>query len=57
MHIFYCASGKFREVAGIFSLEKHSPNAGHGGIRCWPSVRCIVETQRAFEPCVGASDR
>ena len=28
MHFFYCAGGKFREVAGVFLTEKHSPDAG-----------------------------
>jgi len=27
MHIFYCADGKFGEVAGVFLIEKHSPDA------------------------------
>jgi len=33
MHIFYCAGGKFREVAGVFLAEKHSSDAGRGGTR------------------------
>ena len=33
MHIFYCADGKFGEVAGVFSLEKHSADAGRGGTK------------------------
>ena len=28
MHIFYCAGGKFGEVAGVFLAEEHSPDAG-----------------------------
>jgi len=28
MKCFYCAGGKFREVAGVFLTEKHSPDAG-----------------------------
>ena len=28
MHIFYCARGKFGEVAGVFLAEEHSPDAG-----------------------------
>jgi len=31
MHIFYCAGGKFGEVAGMFLTEKHSQDAGPGG--------------------------
>ena len=26
MHIFYCAGGKFGEVAGVFLTEEHSPD-------------------------------
>jgi len=39
-----------------FSLKKHLLDAGHGGIKRWPSVGCIVAKQRVVELCVGASD-
>jgi len=50
MHIFYCTGGKFKEV------EKRSPDARRGGIRRWPSVRCIVVKQHSVELRVGASN-
>ena len=28
VHIFYCAGGKFGEVAGVFLAEEYSPDAG-----------------------------
>ena len=36
MHIFYCAGGKFGEVAGVFLSRKHSPDALCGGTGRWP---------------------
>jgi len=36
VYIFYCAGGKFGEVAGVFLIDKHSPDAVHGGTGRWP---------------------
>ena len=33
MYIFYCVSGKFREVTGVFF--KHSPDTSLGGTEHW----------------------
>ena len=57
MHIFYCADGKFGEVAEIFLTEKHSPNAGVSS-----TGRCIcasgeVSDSRACKPSTPDADR
>jgi len=35
VYIFYCTSGKFREVMGVFLTEKHSPDAVLRGTERW----------------------
>ena len=42
MHIFYCASESFREVAGVFFSRKHSPDALRGGTGCWPLASGVL---------------
>jgi len=47
VYIFYCAGGKFGEVAEVFSTEKHSPDALRGGTGRWPFasdvLSCVAE--------------
>jgi len=35
VYIFYCAGGKFGEVAGVFLTKKHSSDAGVGSTGRW----------------------
>jgi len=42
VHIFYCAGGKFGEVAGVFLSRKHSPDALCGGIGRWPLASGVL---------------
>ena len=42
MYIFYCAGGKFGEVAGVFLTEKHSPDALRGGTGHWPLASSVL---------------
>ena len=51
MHIFYYTGGKFGEVAGVFSLEKHSPDAGLGGIGCSTYAFGVLLVSGASEKC------
>ena len=41
-YIFYCAGGKFGEVAGVFLSRKHSPDALRGGTRRWPLASGVL---------------
>ena len=42
MYIFYCAGGKFGEVAEVFLAEKHSPDAGVGSTGRWSRASGVV---------------
>jgi len=62
MHIFYCAGGKFGEIAGVFLAEQHPPDAGleaPDAVSVCPVCRqCLAQlglgTRRRLDP-VGAS--
>ena len=39
---FYCAGGRFGEVAGVFLSRKHSPDALRGGTGRWPLASGVL---------------
>ena len=55
MYIFYCAGGKFGEVAKVFLAEKHSPNAGVGCTGRWSRVSGVVSVAQVCTGRTGVS--
>ena len=55
MHIFYCAGGKFEEVAGVFLAEKHSPDAGAGSTERWSRASGVVTVAQVCTGRTGVS--
>ena len=55
MYIFYCAGGKFGEVAGVFFTEKHSPDALRGGTGRWPLTSGVLSGVAERTGCTGES--
>jgi len=51
VHIFYCAGGKFGEVAGV----KHSPDAGVGSTGRWSRASGVVSVTQVCTGCTGVS--
>ena len=55
MYIFYCAGGKFGEVAGVFLAEKHSPDAGAGSTGRWSRASGVVSVAQVCTGRTGVS--
>ena len=55
MHIFYCAGGKFGEVAGVFLAEKHSPDAECRGTGRWSRASGVVSVVQVCTGRTGVS--
>ena len=55
MPIFYCADGKFGEVAGVFLAEKHSPDAGVGSTGRWSRASGVVSVAQVCTGRTGVS--
>ena len=55
MHIFYCAGGKFGEVAGVFLAEKHSPDAGADSTGRWSRASGVVSVAQVCTGRTGVS--
>ena len=55
MYIFYCAGGKFGEVAGVFLAEKHSPDAECRGTGRWSRASGVVSVVQVCTGHTGVS--
>ena len=55
MYIFYCAGGKFGEVAGVFLSRKHSPDALRGGTGRWPLASGVLTSVAECTGRIGES--
>jgi len=55
VHIFYCASEKFGEVAGVFLSNKHSPDALRGGTGRWPLASGVLSGVAEYTGRTGVS--
>jgi len=54
--IFYCAGGKFGEVAEVFLTEKHSPDTGVGSTGRCTCASGEVSDSGACEPSTTDAD-